>query len=548
MPSRLQAPVLTLDAAKMQEVDPRNIESLFGMWTVFNKCSQNIKDGSRLENLSWRLWARETLCCPPQPEKTIVPAIDVPAGRTSQVPSLSNSYESEDDSSSDRENETTPRSRRHTPPQDADDSALSKSRGKEVHLSPTTLKKIVVHIQEKSELGPLSPTIEASIPPIPETIAVPKDAEIDSKEMQNSTESCMSGTTAVTGSTSTTQRSDHRTSESSVSSADLIPADGLIRTGSVVHGFSPVSTSFKGKSTTALPVPSSRLAVSPAKKTGMFQLGASSEDDDSSFEHRPSALKPPPARSSLSHSLTRRQISNGSSKKQTSFREILEQHKRDSDADDQADEGAIASDSDDSVFEEDEEEDWEDTPSEDEKLVANALTTFRRVESRPDLVSRPSMLSMQIEQRRRASSGLQNEISHSQPALRRSRVSTPNGPSMPGSPSDHDDEGGLMMRGAPTQARPIVITQPSSQSMAHSPRTTRRNMLSTELTESLRKHLLWERQQKSQAVNAFVRRNRNAQSMANLQTAALQPPQPDRSNNSWNQEFENPWEFNNRGW
>ncbi|KAI5298376.1 hypothetical protein KEM55_003463 [Ascosphaera atra] len=36
--------------------------------------------------------------------------------------------------------------------------------------------------------------------------------------------------------------------------------------------------------------------------------------------------------------------------------------------------------------------------------------------------------------------------------------------------------------------------------MAHSPRTTRRNMLASELTESLRRHLLWERQQKGGAM------------------------------------------------
>jgi len=75
-------------------------------------------------------------------------------------------------------------------------------------------------------------------------------------------------------------------------------------------------------------------------------------------------------------------------------------------------------------------------------------------------------------------------------------------------------------------------------------------MLSTELTESLRKNLLWERQQKSQTVNAFLKRSRNAQSMANLQ-GAVKPSakQPEhRSNNSWNQEFDNPWEYNSKGW
>jgi hypothetical protein len=568
MPSRLTAPVLTLDAAKMHQVDPRNVESLFGMWTVFNKCSQSIKDGTRLENLSWRLWARETLCCPPQPEKSIVPAIDVPAGRSSQVPSLSNSLgsDSSDDSSSENEQESSEQIRRRVTLAVAgdQDSALSKSRGKEPHLTPSVLKKIVLDIQEKSELEPLSPSIEKSLAN-KASDPVPIEADDDNKELQNSTESCVSANTVMTTATSSTGKTEHRNSDTSATS---VCSDGLIRTGSVVHGFSPVSTSFRAKALSGragLPVPTTKLAVSPAKKPGMFQLGVSSEDDESSFEHRPSALKPPPARSSLSHSLSQQRdgAAKGQPKKTTSFRDIVEQRRMDSDAD--ADEGAIATDSeeeeedagDSAVFDEDDEEesaeesDWEDSPSGDEdKTPAQEPPTFRRVESRPDLVSRPSMLSMQLDHKRRIS-GLQNEASRSSPTIRRTlRATSHNGPSIPGSPEDHDDDQGLMMRGTKTQPRPIAIVPANTTSLAHSPRTTRRNMLSTELTESLRKNLLWERQQKSQTVNAFLKRNRNAQSMANLQTVKQQAPrQPEqRSGNSWGQEFDNPWEFNAKGW
>lgn len=79
-------------------------------------------------------------------------------------------------------------------------------------------------------------------------------------------------------------------------------------------------------------------------------------------------------------------------------------------------------------------------------------------------------------------------------------------------------------------------------------------MLSTELTESLRKNLLWERQQKSQTANAFLKRSRNAQSMANLSTAVQAgstvqrpPPAVDTSkDNSWT--YDNTWEYNTKGW
>ncbi|RJE17189.1 hypothetical protein PHISCL_10474, partial [Aspergillus sclerotialis] len=70
-------------------------------------------------------------------------------------------------------------------------------------------------------------------------------------------------------------------------------------------------------------------------------------------------------------------------------------------------------------------------------------------------------------------------------------------------------------------------------------------------------NLLWERQQKSQTVNAFLKRSRNAQSMANLSSAAAQaggpaqPPAPapvaDLSkDDSWT--FDNTWEYHTKGW
>ena len=41
-------------------------------------------------------------------------------------------------------------------------------------------------------------------------------------------------------------------------------------------------------------------------------------------------------------------------------------------------------------------------------------------------------------------------------------------------------------------------------------------MLATELTESLRKHLLWERQQKNTTANAVLKRRHTAHDMAGL--------------------------------
>lgn len=555
MPARLNAPVLTLDAAKMHQIDPRNVESLFGMWTVFSKCSHNIKDGTRLENMSWRIWARETLCCPPQPERSVVPAIDIPAGHSSEVPSLSNSPASSDDSASDDDRRKYSR--------DDEETALSKSRGNETHLTATTLEKIVVDIQEKPSLEPLPPSIEASLSPptVPEVELKSQRLHSESEEqsptqLQNSTDSCISGTTESTLATYTTRESEHRNSDTSVSS------DGLIRSGSVVHGFSPASGSFKAKAIQGLPMPSSKLAPAPLKKSGMFQLGVSSEDEESSFESKLSSFRPAHRPSSLSQSVNKplEQL-KASEKKHPSFRDIVNERKMDSASSN--DEGAIAdSDEDESAIDDDEDDedgdDWEDSQSEDERAAPPEPTTFRRVDSRPDLVSRPSMLSMAIQERRRTSN-LSNENSKSSPAFRRARLSSQQDPSLARSPDENEEEGMTMgttlkkalppPTTAKTQPKPIIMTTTNNQSMAHSPRTTRRNMLSTELTESLRKNLLWERQQKSQTANAFLKRTRNAQSMANLPAAAGPSTAPAHGNNkSWNSEFENPWEFNAKGW
>jgi hypothetical protein len=110
---------------------------------------------------------------------------------------------------------------------------------------------------------------------------------------------------------------------------------------------------------------------------------------------------------------------------------------------------------------------------------------------------------------------MQNNAFRSSPALQRSRLTSPNGPSIPASPPENDEEN-LTMRGPDVpRSKPIGMKPPAPHSLAHSPRTTRRNMLATELTESLRRHLLWERQQKSATANAFKRRH-TAHDMKNL--------------------------------
>jgi hypothetical protein len=109
-------------------------------------------------------------------------------------------------------------------------------------------------------------------------------------------------------------------------------------------------------------------------------------------------------------------------------------------------------------------------------------------------------------------------------ALQHSARSSPNGPSLT-APPDSEDNLLLMKEGLKpisevprSQAQPIVrtTTDIAPYQIILSPRTTRRNMLASELTVSLRQHLLWERKQKSQTANAVLKRRHTAHDVANL--------------------------------
>jgi hypothetical protein len=104
-------------------------------------------------------------------------------------------------------------------------------------------------------------------------------------------------------------------------------------------------------------------------------------------------------------------------------------------------------------------------------------------------------------------------------------------------------------------AQPIIMTTTNTtpHQQALSPRTTRRNMLATELTVSLRQHLLWERQQKSQTANAVLKRRHTAHDVANLkqypEKVHMGKEDNDGTNASWNQYFsQGLGEYHSKGW
>lgn len=414
---------------------------------------------------------------------------------------------------------------------------------------------MVYSIKEQTELEPLSPSVAASLPPLSDETPRPASpsprSEIIQPEpsaaLQNSSDSCHSATTA-----DSSRQSDHRGSDTSVSSG------GLIKSGSIVHGFSPspFSTSFKARlspeAATSVPKDSSvKNEVLKKKAGGMFTLGGSSGDDESSFEDRMSKNS---KRSSLSDRLKQSQVAS----RPNSFKAALQSRQIRTITEGQdEDEGAIESDDEDmdeSAIEDEDDSDWEDSPSDSIRLgsVAEEKPVFKRVDSRANLVSRKSLLTRGLNEPQRAAALAEAAMKSS--ALRRSRTSSPNGPSLPASPTNEEDHN-LSRRGdGVTRPKPIICTTSNTHLPAHSPRTARRNMLATELTESLRRHLLWERQQKSTTANAvFKRRHTAHHEMANLQEYPGSKNghvlKEASKNNSWNHYFDyGPWEYHTKGW
>lgn len=578
-------------------VDTRNVENLFSMWTVFSRCAGSLEEGRRLENLSWRLWNREIFCCEPGEANATTPAISISKrnseGRyTADVPDLSVSVDSlADEEAVEFDNETSSSTSApldiSRPQIQRQDSINSRSRGRERHITPDDLEKMVITIKEKKYVEPLAIGAHSYLAPLAEkksqpasTIQVRTPAIVESKSLILDSASDRSAQPATDSASGASERS----------------------TTSIVRGFSPshVSSSYRSIPLLTAPssIPTSNLApttlrASQPKKHQMFALGGSSGEDSfseqtnsmasnnvqpvqqqqkkkvtvftfggSSNEEEsslPDNMQPPNShRSSLSESL-RRPLAT---KKQTSFKEevatrtIHEEQPFDDEVfetDDEIDESAIDDDDDSS--------DWEDSIEDSGKSSIDDKNLFQRVDSRPNLTSRRSLITTMLHQNDRANA-LASAASKSTPAMQRSRTSSPNGPSVAGSP-DSDDAAPLMMKKGlkPIQEIPRSAAQPittaATNTIPHqaalSPRTTRRNMLATELTVSLRQHLLWERQQKSQTANAVLKRRHTDQDVANLkqypEKVHLGTDDKDGHNGSWNQYFsQGLGEYHSKGW
>ena len=603
MPTRIGAPVLTVDAGEMHKIDTSNVENLFSMWTgesllqgwrtvlpqlthlltVFNRCADSMEEGHRLANLSWRLWNRETLCCDSKPQFPDTPTSLTPRPRseaTKDVPELSTSV----DSTSSEEYEQLSADGSHSPPVQIKNVPSTKSSFESLsscrrkHISSFALEKMVMSIKEtkitqKQDMTGLPVSITQALPTvIPLSPPPVPHARIQEQQPKSSASpKRQSAQRASQSSTSTIPMSSPESVATQSQQFGSETSTELVTPHSIVRGFTLNKISSSLRSHSLLAPSASPVPIKPALRSrpneqsavgGKFMLGGSSEDE-SSFDDSHSLR---PNESSLTAALKR----SPTNKKTTSFKEEVESrviadrtHDEDAiDTDDEEDEDGDEDDSEDeedddegnvseSAIEDDEDdEEWEDSATDSGGSSPSDKHLFQRVDSKHNLVSRRSLLTTQLHQSERAAA-LAGMASSSQAATRRSRsrASSPNRLSVASSPVN-----GTALQSQGTnipRSKPIIMTTSNTHPPPLSPKTTRRNMLATELTESLRKHLLWERQQKNTTANAVLKRRHTAHDMANLHAF----PEAAKSgatsqNSSWNAyNFDHDLgEYNSRGW
>ncbi|KAJ8125290.1 hypothetical protein O1611_g8349 [Lasiodiplodia mahajangana] len=433
MPGKAEGLVLTVDPNVIHKVDTNNPHNLFSMWTVFSRCAESVEQGRRLENLSWRLWTREALCCETTQTKTpkaasvttTMPPQDIPEKHCiPDVPQLSGSVDSvADEEVIELKTEADPVEilRPHIRRQDS--CASSRSRGRERHITSGDLEKMVVTIIKEKEpnLSPLPHIISSSV-------------ETESEHSQSSSEVEETPTTIATESAE--GPSPALTSQTSANSDSSEPPAMI-----VVRGFSPSQfpsprASHEPKSilSDAIPEPHSSPApklVQPKKQPARFALGGSSGDESS-----PSLEIRQPVILAKKNKMFQLGASSGSTEEQSpSLKSALHSgkpssllgvHKKQTSFSNQITTRTISPPSDQSgsyvdesaIDDDDEDSEWEDSIEESGKSSMDETVTFKRVPSKPNLTSQRSLISLMFAGQEERAKGLSNYASHSTPQLR----------------------------------------------------------------------------------------------------------------------------------
>lgn len=487
------------------------------------------------------------LCCESQSQLATKPAIGIMKSTTasSELPLLSSSVDSAASEDSIRDDVPRDSTSSHVHISMAfhphDESIQRISQGKEKRITSLGLEKMVYTIQEQQDVKePLAASIADAIPTIiPTTDVSPRPR----------TPSIHASLRSSHSSASTEPRSSPDSDRSGTGAGGSDTSAELLTSHSVIRGFSlEAPSSYKSGTHLAAPPPAAIPMHSKARSSNpsgvKFSLGCGSSS---------------PEGSSLEESMRRQSsLTSGlkyhtSSRKQTSFRDEL--HSRAMNQKSHQDENVFESSDEEEesesaveeeVEDEDEDEDgsdWEDDGSDTGEAVEQK-PLFKRIDSQPQLVSRRSLIADMMKTETERASEFQRLAAESSSPLRRSKRSSHNRPSLGNSP-DGDSE--FTLPPGMTKSKPIIMTTSNTHPPALSPRTTRRNMLASEMTESLRKHLLWERQQISTTAKAVLKRRHTAYDIANLKEYPEKGGQTSK-NNSWNHFFDQGGEYNQAGW
>lgn len=482
---------------------------------VFTKCAENLENGRRLENFSWRLWYREahffdapSLKHTPSATHDQKPSPQPIHSPPEVLSDLSGSVSSTSDSDCEHRHVVdqphdcnNPESHGPTPP-----CLESPSRRQNVkHLSPDSFKSLIESLEppdaeaekwkvlkskreneENHSSGTLAPQMMTDIrfvEPIPSTPTLPKDIPFSRSYTMSETHESPNNPSG---------RSLQRVSSS------------------IVRGFTPENPSISRRlsppeSTNSEPV------IAEPRKRPKFYIESSVSDSDG--DDVPLTIKPSiktANKSTLSPPGMKRATSNGSVKK-THFHEIVDTKILPAPPTEESEDEDVEA----AVMSDDEDEDWEDSQSDSGDVRDDDHLFDKREDTL--LVSRGSMLSTLFKSKSDYNLSSQafratNPIvrSHAPPSQPpRPQPLTPSQPNIPAA-------NGIPLR-VPVQLNPAgndTFLQP----IPASPRTTRRRMLASELSESLRRNLLWERQHRTTINNtaAALKRRHTSNDLARL--------------------------------
>ena len=521
-----------------------------------------MEDGKRLENMSWRLWSKQTVCRASSTSHRVLTkqwmlgrSNDSASKSSLALPELSSSVESRISSVD------TPSAKSHTRPL-KEGRYMSQFRVKEAdkHYTPVDLQRIVKSIKEKQMSVDSIATLSRSLSNRQKTIANrvrPQETTPRSRTHPFLPAPNSSVSTVSTIASNASDISYRRPSKESTSTE--------VSSHGVVRGFSVgcVSSSYRSQTQTVIqhvqfPKQTAQMSTDLAKKkVAKFVLGCSSDEGGESSSEA-NTFQP---HSYLSEELKKSGPFKEQAKLQNGFvpakpivdrpyesEEVFESEDDEDRDDDDDDVSESAIDDDDDA--------WEDSDTEDGRAAAlEDKHLFQRVDSRANLTSRRSLLTTMMHEKDRKQELASVAGMKSPSLLRRSRTTSPNGPSLATSPDEDAEMVKVAGRPIP-QPKPIIMTTSNLHAPPYSPRTTRRNMLTTELTESLRKHILWERQQKNVTANAALKRRHTSHDVKNLrlypkgrQREPLLEREQTSKTNSWNHYFDNGLqEYHQKGW